>query len=85
MAVSIVENLFDPETIILGGAMPDNILDHLMGAVRLQDRSVSNRTKRAHPRLIRSTLGRRTATLGAAALVVNHAFTPKIAPGPKER
>ena len=85
VAVSIVENLFDPETIILGGAMPDNILDHLMGAVRLQDRSVSNRAKRAHPRLIRSTLGRRTATLGAAALVVNHAFTPKIAPGPKER
>ncbi len=83
-AVSIVENLFDPETIILGGAMPDNILDHLVGAVRLQDRSVSNRAVRVHPRLMRGASGRMTATLGAAALVVNRAFTPTIAPLAKE-
>ncbi len=83
-AISIVENLFDPQTIILGGAMPDNILDHLASAVRLTERSVSNRTTRALPRLMRGASGRMTATLGAAALVVNHAFTPKIAPQPQE-
>jgi predicted NBD/HSP70 family sugar kinase len=83
-AVSIVENLFDPQTIILGGAMPDNILDHLIGSVRLTERSVSNRSKRDVPRLMRGASGRMTATLGAAALVVNHAFTPKIAAQPQE-
>lgn len=83
-AVSIVENLFDPQTIILGGAMPDNILDHLIGSVRLAERSVSNRSKRDVPRLMRGASGRMTATLGAAALVVNNAFTPKIAAQPQE-
>lgn len=83
-AISIVENLFDPQTIILGGAMPDAILDHLIGAVRLAERSVSNRPNRSVPRLMRGASGRMTATLGAAALVVNHAFTPKIAPQPQE-
>ena len=83
-AVSIIENMLDPETIILGGAMPDNILDHLIGSVRLATRSVSNRAARSLPRLIRGASGRMTATLGAAALVVNHAFTPTIAPQPQE-
>lgn len=84
-AISIIENLFDPQTIILGGAMPDSILDHLTRSVRLTERSVSNRAQRNEPRLMRGASGRMTATLGAAALVVNHAFTPKIAPQPQER
>ncbi|KMW59386.1 NagC-like transcriptional regulator of glucosamine ABC transporter and kinase cluster [Candidatus Rhodobacter oscarellae] len=83
-AISIVENLFDPQTIILGGAMPDNILDHMTETIRLASRSVSNRAARQMPRLMRGASGRMTATLGAAALVVNHAFTPKIAPQPQE-
>ncbi|MEM9582980.1 MAG: ROK family transcriptional regulator [Pseudomonadota bacterium] len=83
-AVSTLENLFDPQTIILGGAMPDNVLDHLIGSVRLAKRSVSNRQIRNEPRLKRGASGRMTATLGAAALVVNHALTPKIAPQSKE-
>lgn len=83
-AASMVENLFDPQTVILGGAMPDNILDHLVRTVNLDKRSVSNRPNRAHPRLMRGASGRMTATLGAAALVVNRAFTPTIAPQPQE-
>lgn len=79
VAVTIVENLFDPQTVILGGAMPDAILDHLLASVRLSDRSVSRRDGRAQPRLLRGASGRMTATLGAAALVLNQAFTPQIA------
>lgn len=79
VAVTIVENLFDPQTVILGGAMPDAILDHLLTSVRLSERSVSRRDGRAHPRLLRGASGRMTATLGAAALVLNQAFTPQIA------
>lgn len=79
VAVTVVENLFDPQTVILGGAMPDAILDHLLTSVRLSERSVSRRDGRAHPRLLRGASGRMTATLGAAALVLNQAFTPQIA------
>ncbi len=77
-AVTIVENLFDPQSVILGGAMPDPILDHLLGSVRLSERSVAFRENRTHPRLLRGASGRMTATLGAAALVLNKAFTPQI-------
>lgn len=81
-AVSIVENLFDPAAVILGGAMPDRILDHLIGAVTPAGASVADRSDRALPRLLRGASGRMTATLGAAALVIEHAFTPKIAAQP---
>ena len=78
-ALSIIENLFDPETVILGGAMPDVLLDHIIARTVLPERSVSNRPDRVHPRLMRGTSGRMTATLGAAALVLHQAFTPTIA------
>lgn len=78
-AVTIVENLLDPETVILGGAMPDALIDHLIASVPLAERSVSNRSGRAVPRLQRGGSGRMTATLGAAALMINRAFTPQIA------
>ncbi len=77
-AIGIVENLFDPETVILGGAMPDQILDHVIEHMTLPELSVANRTERTHPRVMRGSAGRMTATLGAAALVLNQAFTPKI-------
>lgn len=77
-AMTIIENLFDPQAIILGGAMPDSILDHFVQTVRSSDHSVSNRSDRSAPRLLRGASGRMTATLGAAALVINRAFTPQI-------
>ncbi|MEO0386033.1 MAG: ROK family transcriptional regulator [Pseudomonadota bacterium] len=79
-AITIVENLFDPETVILGGAMPNALLDRLIGSVTLSPRSVAERTDRPTPRVLRGASGRMTATLGAAALVINRAFTPAIAP-----
>lgn len=77
-AMTIIENLFDPQAIILGGAMPDSILDHFVLTVRSTDHSVSHRADRSAPRLLRGASGRMTATLGAAALVINQAFTPQI-------
>jgi len=82
-AIAIVENLFDPETVILGGAMPDVVLDHLVSGTRLPARSVAARPDRAVPRLMRGAAGRMTATLGAAALVVNRLFTPGLAVQPE--
>ncbi len=77
-AVLILENLFDPQSIILGGAMPDEVLDYIISKIDPPDRSVANRPNRSHPRLLRGGSGRMTATRGAAALVINQTFTPHI-------
>ncbi|MDA8586847.1 ROK family transcriptional regulator [Rhodobacteraceae bacterium] len=74
-AMAIVENIFDPQTVILGGAMPDAVLDHLVAHASLPERSVSNRPNAPHPRLMRGAAGRMTATLGAAALILNRALS----------
>ena len=75
-AVGIVENLFDPQTVILGGAMPKALLNHLLENTELPVRSVSNRSDAELPRVQRGACGRLTATLGAASLILNRAFTP---------
>jgi len=78
-AITIIENMLDPETVILGGAMPDAMLDHLIASVTLAERSVSHRPNRTPKRVLRGASGRLTGALGAASLAVNRAFTPRIA------
>lgn len=77
-AVTVIENMLDPDAVIIGGAMPDAIFDYLIESVTLAERSVSNRPNRAVQRLLRGASGRMTGTLGAGALVINRAFTPRI-------
>ncbi|WP_299747732.1 ROK family transcriptional regulator [uncultured Tateyamaria sp.] len=74
-ALGVIENLFDPQTVILGGAMPASILNHLAQQTPLPELSVSNRPDATLPRLQCGTSGRMTATFGAAALILNRAFT----------
>lgn len=78
-ATQIIENLFDPQTIILGGAMPSDILNQLVENVSLPDLSVSNRLARQSPRLKTGVSNPLTATLGAAALILNQTYTPQFA------
>lgn len=78
-ALAVIENLFDPQTIILGGAMPAVLLDHLVAETPLPTRSVARRGDNPLPRLQRGASGRMTATLGAAALALNTAYTPHVA------
>lgn len=77
-AMAIVENLFDPQTVVLGGAMPDAILDHLVTYTPLPPLSVSNRPQAPFPRLMRGASGRMTATLGAAGLILDRALSAPI-------
>ncbi len=78
-ATSMIENMLDPEAVILGGAMPDVVFDHLIASVDLPDATVAHRHDRKVDRLLRGASGRMTATLGAAALMINRTFTPQIA------
>ncbi|MFT6305675.1 MAG: putative NBD/HSP70 family sugar kinase [Halioglobus sp.] len=77
--IGIIENLLDPQSIILGGALPDSIVDHLIDSVQLPTGSVSNRTDRVTQRLVRGKFGRMTASLGGAGLIINELFVPRIA------
>lgn len=76
-ATQIIENLFDPQMIILGGAMPSGVLNYLVENASLPDLSVSNRLARQSPRLKTGVSSRLTATLGAAALILNQTYTPQ--------
>ncbi|MEL6125293.1 MAG: ROK family transcriptional regulator [Pseudomonadota bacterium] len=78
-AVGLIENLLDPQTVILGGAMPDILFDHLIMSLDLPKSSVAARPERDNPRVMRGASGRFTAALGGAALVINQVFTPRIA------
>ena len=58
--------------------MPPPILEYFVQEMRLPSRSVSQRVDRRTPRVMKGASGRLTATLGAAALVINQAFVPEI-------
>jgi predicted NBD/HSP70 family sugar kinase len=76
--VTMLENLFDPETVILGGEMPDTVIDALIAAMSPLPISVANRPGRTIPRVQRGGTGRLTAALGAAALPLLDTMTPKL-------
>jgi predicted NBD/HSP70 family sugar kinase len=76
--VVMLENLFDPETIILGGGLPDSIVDALITAMTPLPVSIADRAGRAVPRLQRGGTGRLTAALGAAALPLFDTMAPKL-------
>ncbi|AZO80115.1 MULTISPECIES: ROK family protein [unclassified Bosea (in: a-proteobacteria)] len=76
--LAMLENLFDPETIILGGGLPDSVIDALIAAVEPLPLSVARRDGRATPRLQRGTTGQLTAALGAAALPLLDAIAPRL-------
>lgn len=77
-AIGTLENLFDPEAVILGGAMPPELLERLIAKMELIDATVSVREDRKLPRVIRGASGWMTAALGAAALIIHDTYIPSI-------
>ncbi|WP_274627402.1 ROK family transcriptional regulator [Arvimicrobium flavum] len=77
-AVATIENLFDPQTVILGGLAPTGLLEQLADAAA-QDlpNSVSARRDRKTPRVIVARGGTQTVLLGAAALAVSGVLSPR--------
>lgn len=75
-AIGILENLFDPEAVVLGGAMPDALLDEIIKRLALSPGSVANHPARKFDRVLRGSSGRFTAAIGGAALVIHKIITP---------
>lgn len=76
--IAMIENIVDPETVILGGTLPDAIIDELIARMGPLPISVASRRARALPRVLRGQTGQYTAALGAAALPLFEALTPKL-------
>ena len=80
--IGTLENLFDPETVVLGGALPDVVFDDLIARLQLPRGSVARRAGRSHPRVLRGASGRITGALGGAALVIHDTVTPRLDAAP---
>jgi predicted NBD/HSP70 family sugar kinase len=76
-ALVTIENLFDPETIIIGGPAEDQLLARLMAAAEPLAHSVSERRGRTAPRVTRSGIGPNAVLRGAAALAVAGVLSPR--------
>ena len=76
--IAIIENILDPETVILSGMLPDALIDGLITRMGQLPISVASRRTRALPRVLRGQTGQFTAALGAAALPLFEVVTPKL-------
>jgi predicted NBD/HSP70 family sugar kinase len=76
-AIAIIENLFDPETVILGGLAPVDLLERLVGSTSHLPNSVSSRRDRTAPRMMVATGGQHSVLRGAAALAVSGVLSPR--------
>jgi predicted NBD/HSP70 family sugar kinase len=77
IAIAMIENLFDPETIILGGLAPEDILRDLIAAAQPLHHSVGERRDRTASRLTLSSNGEDAVLRGAAALAVSGLLSPR--------
>jgi predicted NBD/HSP70 family sugar kinase len=77
-AINALESLLDPETIILGGAMPEPILRRIAELLPPLPVSTVSQDQRTLPRLMVGAAGQDTPALGAAALPVFDELNPQL-------
>ncbi|MET0598530.1 MAG: ROK family transcriptional regulator [Mesorhizobium sp.] len=76
-AIVTVENLFDPEAVVLGGLAPPALLERLAAAASNLPNSVAARRDRRRPRVMVARGGEHAVLRGAAALAVSGALSPR--------
>ena len=75
-AIVSVENLFDPQAVILGGPVPDSILTALIERIEPALITVSHRQGNTTSRLLKAESGLDSRVLGAASLAIFDSMTP---------
>ncbi|MDQ6432690.1 ROK family transcriptional regulator [Mesorhizobium sp. LHD-90] len=76
-AVTTIENLFDPQTVVIGGLAPTPLLARLAAAAKTLPNSVSARRDRRAPRVTVARGGEQSVLRGAAALAVSGVLSPR--------
>ena len=77
-AIVTIENLFDPETVVIGGIMDDALLSELTAAIEPLPTSVADRKDRSAPRIMRSASGQDAVLRGAASLAFSGVLSPRL-------
>ena len=77
-AINMLESLLDPETIILGGVMPQPLLQRIADALPPLAVSAADQSDRPTPRLVVGSAGPDTPALGAAALPIFDELNPQL-------
>ncbi len=75
-AVITLENVFDPQTVVLGGPIPEALLDGLVTRMGPLPASVSSHHRNGGQRLVKAETGLDTRVLGAASLAIFNSMTP---------
>lgn len=75
-AICTIENLFDPQTIVLGGLAPDELITALVATTSTLPTSISSRYDRTTPR-VTASVGHQSVLLGAAAMAVSGVLSPR--------
>ncbi|MDB5473578.1 MAG: hypothetical protein JWP99_881 [Devosia sp.] len=78
-AIRTVENLFDPQTILVGGIAPDELIQALVATTGELPTSISTRYDRTTPR-VTAAFGHQSVLRGAAALAVSGVLSPRQEP-----
>jgi predicted NBD/HSP70 family sugar kinase len=77
-AIVMIENMLDPQAVILGGVLPQSVLEALIARILPLPRSVSLNKASDTPRIIAAEMGPDTPALGAATLPVFDGMTPEL-------
>ena len=75
--MTIIEHLFDPETILIGRLMPDHLLERLLAAAQPFAHSIAEYADRTAPRVLLTHEGQDAVLRGAAALAVSGLLSPR--------
>lgn len=76
-SVQIIESLFDPQTVILGGLAPPALMEQLAARMMPLLPSVADRPGRTLPRLKLGAAGPFAVAIGAAAEPISRQFEPR--------
>ena len=77
MAIANIENLLDPEAIVIGGQVPESVLQHLLDRMQPLLTTVSDRSDRRTARILIGSAGRISPALGGATLPLFYRLTPQ--------
>lgn len=80
-AIAIIENVFDPETIVIGGCDGEVPMAALLARMSPLASTIAARADRAAPRILSSDAGKDAAMRGAAASAVAGMLSPRLGSG----
>jgi predicted NBD/HSP70 family sugar kinase len=69
-AIVNLENIFDPQTVLLGGIIPEPLLDTIIERIVPLPRTVSSRREEGSRRIVKSSIGPAIPAMGAASLAL---------------